>query len=470
MENHIRNIENLIFSHTYHLPYKNFVCGKRYKAYLNDNNKYVMCDCEFEMLSARINLYNQFKDEFTNENLTYRDQISDIYYHNLSLEEFLGLPEELKVDYSKPILEQIERESMICHRCSGFDYEWFVPVKNPNNLKSLRNRKRDARREIEKENFFIGKGVHYVPIEKMSYVIIDSLDDYAKEKLRPTLEDFDIKDKWCVGPAQFVENTDKEKQITEIKKFLDLPLDTQLKFLYRNLNKKERAKVIKKFNEKYLCLSSIYNPKVARAVFLSDIKNVDKKVRELQSEYLKELPITTSPIKEFIDLFFQQIENKWTKEEREEMIKFLDFYLTSHAPKVFYIEYDGENVNPVNDLIYKTKDKELIKRFRDIIDNFGYYSIKDKKLLAYLPKTAVEIIELVKDIKHTMAEYVKEYDLELMPLEIEKLRAEILEEKLKEIKHKNILVQDEEENINEEFDDLEFDEMNDIWDEMDEEE
>jgi len=363
---YIDNILEMAYTHPFKMRTDKWLFGKKYKAYYNEDVKrYVLCECELFSLSARLEMYRIYKHEFMNPKCLYRDHIERKEYSILTLKDFLGLPDELNIDYEKDIRPQIRLDGFMCHRCCGFNYEWNLPVPNPENLKSLKNKVKDCKREIEKENYFISKGIHYVPVLQKSYVIVDALDDKQKEYLKLSLEDFDIKDKWCVGYQQFVENEDKDKQIAEIKKFLELPLDVQLKFVYRNYTIEERDEIANKFDKRYLCLTSTYTSEYSRAVHLEDIKNIDKRIRDLQSEYLKELSPTTDPTELIKTLYYATINKEWSEDEVKEMIYFLNMYTQTNAPvKITCEDNEDDIIYPLHQLAMKTRDEDVINKIR----------------------------------------------------------------------------------------------------------
>lgn len=148
------------------LFFNTFVFGARYKAYLNNDNKYVVCSCEKKSIENRIKLYKQQFE--LNGEWKYYDYVYDKHIDNPSLEYFLGLPKELNIDYSKDIVSQITFEDKICHRCCGVDYQYLIQQEHS-------KKQVDKRRDLEKENYFISKGFHYTPIYKQSYILIDEL-------------------------------------------------------------------------------------------------------------------------------------------------------------------------------------------------------------------------------------------------------------------------------------------------------
>jgi len=359
---YIDDILEMAYTHPFRMKTNKWLFGKRYKAYFNEDvNKYVLCECELFSLSARLEMYRIYKHEFMNPKYLYRDCVEKKEYEILTLKDFLGLPDELNIDYEKDIRPQIRLDGFMCHRCCGFNYEWNLPVSNPENLKSLKNKVKDCRREIEKENYFISKFIHYVPILQKSYVIVDALNDEQKDYLKLRLEDFDIKDKWCVGHQQFVENEDKEKQIAEVKKFLELPLDVQLKFVYRNYTIEERDEIANKFDKRYLCLTSTYTSEYCRAVHLDDIKNVDRRVKDLQGVYLKDLAPTTDPTELVKTLYYATINKEWSEEDVKDMKYFLNMYIRSNAPSEINCGDDEYDIKyPLYELALKTEDSELV--------------------------------------------------------------------------------------------------------------
>src|SRR5574344_1144205 len=116
-------IIELLKTYPLKLKYTKVIFGAHYKAYVNNQDKLVLCSCNKKSIENRIKIYSMFNSEFTNERLYYRDYAYYKDYSPLSLEQFLGLPKELNLNFSKDILKQITFEENICHRCCGIDYE-----------------------------------------------------------------------------------------------------------------------------------------------------------------------------------------------------------------------------------------------------------------------------------------------------------------------------------------------------------
>ena len=345
------------------LFYNTFVFGAKYKAYLNNDNRYVVCSCEKKSIENRIKLYKQQFE--LNGEWKYYDYVYDKHIDNPTLEYFLGLPKELDIDYSKDIVSQITFEDNICHRCCGVDYQFLTKKGKKTN---------DKRRDIEKENYFFEKGFHYVPIYKKSYVLLDELCDEDKENLQFDLNDFNVKDKVCVGYQTFIDNPDKENQIEQLKKFLTLPLDKQLNALY--IDHKELR------NELTLFKDSDYD-------FYNKIEQVcNKKVRELQSKHTYNFPVSTSPaylltqfyrmlIEDGFDYMTENYEyvsereiEDFTNEEYNNYNQYLKFVNLITKLLNQYINFGGDT-----EITYYGKDKKPNKPFTDLL-----FLINDKKI------------------------------------------------------------------------------------------
>lgn len=373
-------IIEIIRNYSLRLKYSKVVFGAHYLAYKNDDNNLVLCSCDKKSIDNRIKLYDLYQEEFTNENLYYRDYSYYKDYSPLSLEQFLGLPKELNIDYTKDTLNQISFEDNICHRCCGVDYEWIIPQKNPFNYKSVAKQVRNARRDLEKENYFISKGFLYIPTIIISYVLVDELSAEAKEILRPKLEDFLIRDKYYIGPNQFEANKYKYKQISEINNFLSLPLDIQLKFLYRNYTQEERIKLANSFDKTLLNLANECSRETEKAVNTFEMKSIDKKVRDLQSFYTKSFPISTSPLEDIIKLYEEGLQFDYmyydvdevflsTEEKQQyydfckEIIPFLNLYIDLGGDINISLKTQLDDiVEPIKYLILLTKDNDLMQK------------------------------------------------------------------------------------------------------------
>lgn len=362
------------------LKYSKFVFGAHYKAFVNDKGKLVLCSCEKQSILNRIKIYNTYKKEFSNENLYYKDYVYDKEYSPLTIEQFLGLPKELEIDYKKDIITQIVFEDNICHRCCGVDYEWIIPEKNPFHYKSLAKKTRNARRDLEKENYFISKGILYIPVVKVSYVLVDVLEEKAKEILKPTIDDFPIREQVCVGYMKFEPNKDKDKEVAEINQFLSLPLDLQLKVLYRNYDNKSVEKIPDTYDKSLLNLTNEFSSRTGRAVNIYEMKSIEKKVRDLQTYYLKDFPLSTSPLSLIKELYNEalnydemyygyediSIEDSFYRAYTNfcnEIIPFLNKYLDLDGDvHISFINQDNELVEPIKYLIILSRDKNLMIR------------------------------------------------------------------------------------------------------------
>ena len=156
------------------------------------------------------------------------------------------------------------------------------------------------------------------------------------------MNDFNVKDKVCVGYQTFIDNPDKENQIEQLKKFLTLPLDKQLNDLY--IDHKELR------NELTLFKDSDYD-------FYNKIEQVcNKKVREIQSIYTHNFPISTSPEYLFTKLYGMLVDSGLR-----------DF--------AFYMNDDKENEELACKSDLAKLHKIIVKCLNDFIDLGGDFSI-----------------------------------------------------------------------------------------------
>ena len=204
--------------------------------------------------------------------------------------------------------------------------------------------------------------------------MLDELNDEDKKELQFELKDFYIKEKVCVGYQKFVDNPNKKEQTEQIEKFLQMPLDKQLHCLY--IDHKELKKELSLFKD------SDYD-------FYEKINQVcNKKVRELQSQYLYDLPVSTSPaylltqfyrmlIEDGFDYMTENYEyisereiEDFTNEEYKNYNQYLKFVNLITKLLNQYIDFGGDT-----EITYYGKDKKPNKPFTDLL-----FFINDKKI------------------------------------------------------------------------------------------
>lgn len=350
------------------IPYNTVVFGTKYKAYLNNDGKFVVCSCEKKSIENRIKLFNKQYFVAMNKQWKYFDYVYNKHIDNPTLECFLGLPKELNIDYSKDVIPQITFEDEICHRCCGVDYQFLI---QPEDAKI----KVDRRREIEKENYFISKGFHYVPLYKKSYLIIDELKDEDKKELLFEFNEFPIKEKVCVGYQKFIDNPNKEKQIEDIKAIMEMPVDIQLYILY--VDKRALKTAMQSFKSEDF------------EIFDKIEQVCNKKVRKLQEKYLMDFPNSTSPayeLKKLYDIIQDEFENyndflyivndgcdELNEDEKDEFERLskLEEILTKYLEQ--YIDYGGDVF-----IQYYNYENIVDYPFLELLDLVGGPKLKEK--------------------------------------------------------------------------------------------
>ena len=208
---------------------ENTFCGKYYKAYQVKNRIYLSQN-DKKSIKNRIAIYNKYVVRLGHTQ--YYDYIYGVN-EDFRLQQFLGLPEELEINYSKSIIPQLKFSKRIAE------------IENPKEpfyatITTIfdKKQKKDISAELRHQNACIERGFLYLPNIKDAYVVLDKMSKADKEKIIPSITQFKIKDTVFKydsekgGPIP-VPNPHKKGQEQALKEFFLLPTELLAEIFFR---------------------------------------------------------------------------------------------------------------------------------------------------------------------------------------------------------------------------------------------
>lgn len=337
--------------------------GRSYLAY-NDNGRIVMSNIDKKSIENKIKVFKNYYDILKKG--LYDDSTKTIIIHP-TLEQFLGLPKELNIDYNKEIMKQIEFEELFP---VNFEQDSDIDrILETNYLVS------NGYIQLTPDFVFIlidnnntNNQYSYLQITKkdiLHYVsCLDDIDDSFED-----LEESEYK-----KIAAKIEN-DFFKQQEEIDKFCSQPLQSQLRAIYFNMSDSELQKFAENFDK---TVFNLYPTKENEVSFLNHLIKLGESRLIIYKKHLLRQYEACKNINDFLsklysDAIFSINWEKWDTKDvtfidcKNKIIEFLNKYLENGYDKKISIQLpkaykEYETIYPIIELAYMTNVKEIIKK------------------------------------------------------------------------------------------------------------